>query len=93
MLIYLIGKEKLDIFHYSKKKIRNLTEKEAQKWYYFFEKKLGVLSRELLTCVKKRYPMVEQKELTKMLFFEAQELSPYPNFDFSYRIGKSGTTY
>lgn len=93
MLLYFIEKDKVEIYRFTKGKIKKLSEKGVQKWYYLFEKKIGILSRDLLIHIKKKYPKVNPKELKKLIANEADELSPYPNFEYFYKIGGSGPTF
>lgn len=93
MLICYLGKEEKEFFRIFKGKIEKLSEKEIKKWVYFFEKKVVILSRELVFHIKKSFPLVERKELKKMISFEVEEISPYKDFGYYYRIGEIGKTF
>lgn len=93
MFIYYLTPEKKSLYKLKGDTLFLSSLKALKNPFNLFQKKVLLLGKELVYFLKKRYPLLPEKELKKAIFYEVSDLFPLKEPSFIYQIGKKGETF
>lgn len=93
MLIYYVTPEKRALYQIKGKNLTIPISRPPRGLFSLFEKKILILGKEDVYFLKKRYPLLPERELKKAISNEVYELFPLKEPSFLYQIGKKGDTF
>ena len=93
MLIYYVTPYEKKLFEIDKKGVKELSLRDLKNPLNLFKKKILILGKEWTYFIKKRYPLLSEKELIKALSHEVPDLFSLKNPSWVYSISKKGETF